>query len=100
MATWHRCGRDGTVAEAARQQCGSGTVPACFRWTIGALFSRSKREKPYGFCRVFDPRTAGAEAHFFWRRPRGGSQPGAFSAAVPGILLAAEGWIAATAFGR
>ena len=34
------------VAEAARQRCGSGTVPACFRWTIGALFGRPKREKP------------------------------------------------------
>ena len=32
--------------DAARQRCGSGTVPACFRWTIGALFSRPKREKP------------------------------------------------------
>jgi hypothetical protein len=38
--TWHRRGRDGTVAEAARQRCGSDTVPACFRWTIGALFGR------------------------------------------------------------
>jgi hypothetical protein len=28
---------------------GSGTVRACFRWTIGALFGRSKREKPGGF---------------------------------------------------
>ena len=33
------------VAEAARQRCGSGTVPACFRWTIGALFGRPKRER-------------------------------------------------------
>jgi hypothetical protein len=52
------------VTEAARQRCGSGTVPACFRWTIGALFGRPKREKPCGFCRVFGPLTAGTEAHF------------------------------------
>jgi hypothetical protein len=31
-------------------RCGSGAVPACFRWTIGALFGRPKREKPCGFC--------------------------------------------------
>ena len=65
----------GTVAEAARQRCGSGTVPACFRWTIGALFGRSKREKPGGFCRVFGPWTAGAEAHLFWRGQHAGAAP-------------------------
>jgi hypothetical protein len=55
----------GTAVEAARQRCGSGTVPACFRWTIGALFGRPKREKPSGFYRVFGPWTAGAGASFY-----------------------------------
>jgi hypothetical protein len=42
-------------AEAARQRCGNATVPACFPWTIGALFDRPKREEPSEFCRVFRP---------------------------------------------
>jgi hypothetical protein len=46
---------DRRAQKAARQRCGSGTVPACFRWTIGALFGRSKREKSCGFCTVFRP---------------------------------------------
>jgi hypothetical protein len=57
------------VAEAARQRCGSGTVPACFRGTIGGLFGRPKREKPCGFCRVFGPLTAGIEARLFLGPP-------------------------------
>jgi hypothetical protein len=59
-------------AQAARQRCRSGTVPACFRWTIGALFGRPKREKPRGFCRVFGPLTAGTEAHLFLGAGRAG----------------------------
>jgi hypothetical protein len=46
-------------AEAARQRCGNATVPACFPWTIAALFDRPKREEPSEFCRVFGPWTAG-----------------------------------------
>jgi hypothetical protein len=58
---WPNCpNRTGLVGLG--QRCGSGTVPACFRWTIGALFGRLKREKPCGFCRVFGPWTAVAEA--------------------------------------
>jgi hypothetical protein len=60
------------VAEAARQRCGSGTVPACFRWTIGGLFGRPKREKPCGFCRVLGPLTAGIEARLFIQSQDGG----------------------------
>jgi hypothetical protein len=51
-------------AEAARQRCGNATVPACFPWTIGALFDRPKREEPSEFCRVFGPWTAGAGTSF------------------------------------
>src|ERR1700674_5263591 len=54
-------------AEAARQRCGNATVPACFPWTIGALFDRPKREEPSEFCRVFGPWTAGAGTSFFSR---------------------------------
>jgi hypothetical protein len=66
---WPNCpNRTGLVGLG--QRCGSGTVPACFRWTIGALFGRLKREKPCGFCRVFGPWTAVAEAHLFFTAER------------------------------
>jgi hypothetical protein len=53
------------VRAQKRQRCGSGTVQVCFRWTIGALFGRPKREKPRGICRVFGSWTAGAGGSFF-----------------------------------
>ena len=62
-------------AEAARQRCGNATVPACFPWTIGALFDRPKREEPSEFCRVFGPWTAGAGTTFFIVAPPAMAKP-------------------------
>jgi hypothetical protein len=83
-------------AEAARQRCGNATVPACFPWTIGALFDRPKREEPSEFCRVFGPWTAGT-AHI----AGGCLLPGAeVSVDVPVFPLSEEAGLAAHASRR
>ena len=63
-STWPR--RNG--GKSGTQRCGSGTVPACFRWTIGALFGRSKREEPADSAEFSAHGRPALRRIFFWRQ--------------------------------